>query len=125
MKIYEALAYQNLYARLKNEPLNIKLAYKLNKLNYKIIQEATFYEESLHKIISEYGQRNKDGSFVANEAGTGILIQPEHLDDCHEKVQELQNFEFEINDIKFNLDELCELKITPVELSCLESLIVE
>lgn len=125
MKIQEAFEYQNLYTRLKNEPLNIRLAYKLNKLNSKIITEVSFYEENINKILNKYAQKDENGLFVQNELGTGILIQPDFLETCHREINELQNIEFEISGIEFNLDELSDLKITPAELACLDSLIVE
>ena len=125
MKIYEALDYQRLYHRLKNQSMNIKLAYKLNKLNSKILTEAAFYEESLQKILNEYAQKDENGNLIQNQDQTGILIKPDYLEVCHKEINELQSINFDISDILFTLDELEALQITPAELSCIESLIVE
>lgn len=125
MKIKEALDYQYLYQRLKNESINIKLAYKLNKLYTKISNEAEFYEESLNKILDEYAEKDEEGNFVQNSSNTGILIKKEYIETCHRKIRELQEIEVDITDISFTLDEFEDLKITPAELSCLESLIKE
>lgn len=122
MKINEALTFRSLYFRLKDEPLNIKLAYKLNKLNLRTLSEVEFYETSLQKILKECAQIDENGNLKATEDGTGILIKPEYLEECHSKINELESIEFEA-DIKFTLDELEELKITPAELSCLINLI--
>ena len=125
MKISDALEFQHLYQRLKNEAISIRLAYKLNKLNNKVLSEASFYEDSLHKILNQYAEKDEYGNFIQNEDNTGILIQKECLEICHRKINELQSIEIDIFDISFTLDELEELKITPAELVCLESLIKE
>lgn len=124
MKIYEALEYQKLYNRLKNEQLNIKLAYKLNKLNSKILDEAKFYEESLQKILIQYAEKDEDGNFIQNAEKNGVLIKKDCIEKCYAKILELQSIEFDVLNISFTFEELEELKITPAELSCLESLIL-
>ena len=125
MKIIEVLNYQDLYQKIKDQPINIKLAYKFNKLYTKIASEVVFYEESLNKIIKQYAETDDKGNFVPNESKTGILIKKEYIETCHRKIRDLQEIEVDITDISFTLDELEDLKITPAELSCLESLIKE
>lgn len=125
MKIIEVLNYQDLYQKIKDQPINIKLAYKFNKLYTKIASEVIFYEESLNKIIKQYAETDDKGNFVPNESNTGILIKKEYVETCHRKIRDLQEIEVDITDIFFTLDELEDLKITPAELSCLESLIKE
>ena len=125
MKINKALDYQNLYQRIKDQVISIRLAYKFNKLNNRLIEEIAFYEDSIRKILNQYAKKDENGCFISNECGDGILIQEEYLEICHRKINELQSIEIDIFDISFTLDELEELKITPAELVCLESLIKE
>lgn len=125
MKMHNAIAYEGLYKRLKDRPLAIKLAYKLNKLHNKISGEIIFYEETLQKYLTKYAQYNEDGSIAQNSDKTGILIQSEYLKECYEKINELLSIEIGITEIVFTLDELDELKITPAELSCIQDLITE
>lgn len=125
MKIYEALNFQNLYQKLKNESLPIKLAYKLNKINLLIQNEIIFYEDSLKKIIEQYAQKDSNGNYIQNETHDGIIIQQEYLEVCHKQINELQYLEFDIPNISFTLEEFDGLKMTPVELSCIFSLITE
>lgn len=125
MKMHNAIAYEGLYKHLKDQPLTIKLAYKLNKLHNKVSGEIVFYEETLQKYLTKYAQYNEDGSIAQNSDKTGILIQSEYLQECHEKINELLSIEIEITDITFSLNELEELKITPAELSCIQDLIIE
>ena len=125
MKFYEAFNFQNLYQKLKNEPLPIKLAYKLNKINLLVQNEIIFYEDSLKKIIEQYAQKDSNGNYIQNETHDGIIIQQEYLEVCHKQINELQYLEFDIPNISFTLEELDGLKMTPVELSCIFSLITE
>ena len=125
MKIYEALNFQNLYQKLKNESLPIKLAYKINKINLLNQNEIIFYEDSLKKIIEQYAQKDSNGNYIQNETHDGIIIQQEYLEVCHKQINELQYLEFDIPNISFTLEEFDGLKMTPVELSCIFSLITE
>lgn len=125
MKIDQALEFQYLYQRIKNEPLNIKVAYKLNKLYNQIMVEASFYEDSLNKILNKYAQKDELGNFVQNKNNTGVLIEPEFIEICHKEIRELQSIEFDTGNIIFSLDELEDLKLTLSELNCLQDLIVD
>ena len=125
MRIDQALEFQYLYQRIKNEPLNIKVAYKLNKLYNQIMTEASFYEDSLNKILNKYAQKDELGNFVQNKNNTGVLIEPEFIEICHKEIRELQSIEFDTGNIIFSLDELEDLKLTLSELNCLEDLIVD
>lgn len=123
MKIQRALEFQTLYHKLKDSQLPIRLAYKLNKLNELVSTESQFYQESIQKILAQYAEKDESGNFITNPDGTGILIQPEFIDICHKKINELQSIEFEVKDIKFTFEELEHLQITPSELYCLTPLI--
>lgn len=125
MKIYEVLEYQSLYAKLKDQPISIKVAYKLNKLNNKIQEEIKFYEESLKKILDQYAEKDENGNYIENEAKTGVLIQKDFREICYKKVNELHNLDISNIDITFTLDELENLQITPSDLNCLLDLITE
>lgn len=125
MKIIEIVSYQNLYAKLKDRQMPVKIAYKLNKLNAQLATEVVFYQESVQKILSECAQKDEEGNYIPNEDQTGVMIKPELLEECHTKINELQNLKVPIPDITFTLDELDCLGITPAELDCLIPLIQE
>jgi hypothetical protein len=125
MKLIHALDFQYVYEKLKNQSTNIRLAYKLNKLNNRLAQEAEFCRDELLKILSQYAQADDEGNFIPNHDGTGYLIKDGLVIECQNKVAELQSIEIEDLNITFTLDELDNITITPAELSCIESLIVE
>ena len=125
MKIIEIISYQDLYAKLKDRQMPVKIAYKLNKLNAQLATEVAFYQESVQKILNECAQKDEEGNYIPNEDQTGVMIKPELLEECYTKINELQNLKVPIPDITFALDELDCLGITPAELGCLIPLIQE
>lgn len=125
MKIIDALEFLRIYPKISSQTLPIKLAYKLNKLNCKIKNDGAFYEESLEKILQEYAEIDEKGNFIQNEAGDGIVIKEGLVNECHQKIKELQELSLETSDIFFTIEELEPLSITPAELNCLFSLIKE
>ena len=125
MKIGEALSYRELYQKLRNQSMPIRLAYKLNKLKNKLSKEAEFYEESFNKILAQYAERDDSQNFKISEDGTGIVIQKEFIKICKEKIKELDELEIVLTDGSFTFEELEGLTLTPAELSCIESLITE
>lgn len=125
MKLFEALDFQSFYQKVKNQSLNIRLAYKLNKLNNRLTEEIEFYNAELQRALATYAQVDDEGNFIPNVEGTGFLIKNGMVMECHQKINELQNLEIEDLNITFTLDELENLTITPAELSCIESLIIE
>ena len=125
MKITCALDFQVFYNKVKSQTLRVKLAYKLNKLNSRLSEEAEFYRSEFYKILTEYAQKDENGEFIQNENGTGYLIKEGKTEECREKIQELQDLEIENLDITFTLEELEHLAVTPEEISAIMNLIVD
>ena len=125
MTFSQALEYQSLYQKLKEQNMPIKVAYKLSKLNSQIQNEAKFYQKTLDRIIQRYAERDDTGNFIPNEDNTGILIRKDTMKECYEDINELQSMIIEKIDVSFTLEELEGLTLTPAELGCLVSLIIE
>ena len=125
MKLFKALDFQTFYQKVKDQPLSIRLAYKLNKLNNRLNEEVEFYNAELYRALATYAQTDESGNFIPNAEGTGYLIKDGLIAECHQKINDLQNLEIEGLDITFTLDELENLTITPAELSCIDELITE
>lgn len=125
MKLFKALDFQDFYQKVKDQPLSIRLAYKLNKLNNRLNEEVEFYNAELYRALTTYAQTDESGNFIPNAEGTGYLIKDGLIAECHQKINDLQNLEIEGLDITFTLDELECLTITPAELACIDELITE
>ena len=62
LNMNQGIELQGLIARLRNEKVSIKTAYKFNKLITILEKELSFYNEELAKIIDQYAQKDKDGN---------------------------------------------------------------
>ena len=123
MNILEALAFQELYQKIKNDRISFKTAYKFNKINLALLPDIEFYQENIQKILDNYAEKDEDGNFKSNEENSGVMIKEEKIEQCHKEINDLQSIDVEISDIVFTMDELEGLKITPLELSSLMPLI--
>lgn len=124
MKIVEALGFLELYLKIREQNLPLKTAYKLNKLARRLETEQTFYQENLRKILAQYTEKDENGEIKFDEAGNVVLIR-ETIQECNKELAELQNLIIEDVGVEFTLDELGGLEVSPMELSCLFSLITE
>lgn len=125
MKMYEAVKFQKLYTEIKDNKMPLRLAYKLNKLFQEVEKSIIFYQESLNKLIEEYGKKDENGNFVPTETGDGITIKEEDIEECGKKVQELNELEVVVDSVKFNLEELESLELTISEIGFLMPFIEE
>lgn len=125
MKMYEAVKFQKLYTEIKDNKMPLRLAYKLNKLFQEVEKSTIFYQDSLNKLIEEYGKKDENGKFIPTETGDGIMIKEEDIEECGKKVQELNELEVVVDSIKFNLEELESLELTISEISFLMPFIEE
>lgn len=125
LKMYQILAFEDIYNKIKDTKMPIKVAYKFSKLTREVDSERVFYQSKLQSIIDTYGEKDSEGNFVLTEDKTGIQIVKENLNKCQEEVNELSNLDVEINGIEFNLEELENLSLTLQELDILMPFIKE
>lgn len=100
----------------------ISLAYKFNKLMNSVDKELDFFQEKLNAILEKYAERDEQGNYV-QLTPNNIKIQEDKMDECQKELNELQSFEVEIPEIKFSLEELDCLEVTPQQLKSLMSFI--
>ena len=112
MKLSEAFQILEIRNNLINQKLPIKTSYKLTRFFSELESEAKFFNETLQKIINEYGERDKNGDFVLTEDGQGIKIQKDKDKECMDKISELNSLEANLTYIpEFTLDELEPLEL--------------
>ena len=112
-------------ARLRNEKVSIKTAYKFNKLITILEKELSFYNEELAKIIDQYAQKDKDGNPILSDDKTSIQIIKDKIDECQQKMEDLSSIEFEVKGVSFKIDELKDINLTILEMRSLMPLIEE
>lgn len=98
------------------------VAYKIMKIVRIADAEESFYQKELQKIIEQYGQRNDDGSLVITKDGN-IRLAEETLDECRQKVDELDALDIDAPDIHFTLDELSCVAMTAREMNAISAFI--
>lgn len=126
MKLSEAFQILEIRNSLINQKLPIKTSYKLTRFFSSLEEEAKFFNETLEKIIQEYGQKDENGNFVLTENGKGVQIQKDRLQECMAKINELNDIEVHLEyEPKFTLDELEPLNLEMKYISLLMPYISE
>lgn len=101
-----------------NVNLPLKVAYKLNKIKKNASKEATFYAEKFQEIIDEYAKKDENGELIFSDDNEQILIQPDKIEECNQKLNELQNLEVQIENYNLSIDDFGDdIECTPDELA--------
>ena len=122
MKMYEVLEIAKIYDSIKTAKLPLKTTYKFARLMKRIEEEIGFYQERFAKIVAEFGVK-ENGQYLLTEDGSSIKVTPGREAECNLQVNELQNLDVEINDIRFSISEFESLELSISEMACLLSLI--
>lgn len=125
MKMYQVLEFQKLYTELKDRSMPFKTVRKFSKLFSRLEEEVTFYQENFKKLVDEYSEKDEEGNPVLLDNGQGVKIKEDLITECNMKVDELNNLDVEITDIKFNEEEFENLNLTIGEASFLIPFIEE
>ena len=100
MKIVKLFAFEQVYPKLKELPLNIKTSYTLSKIHQLALLDIEFYKNSLSNIINKYGQRDEEGNLKVAEDNFIPIIEGE-LERCQKEIGELKRV---INSLLQNMD---------------------
>ena len=109
--------------KLADTKMNIKTSYKVLKLSKSMENEIKFYGEEFGKILEKYAVKKEDGSFEFTDNGQAVKIKEGMDQQAQQEIFELENLEVEIPDIRFDIDELEGLELTPRELIAIEDFI--
>lgn len=113
----EGLQFVELYNKIKDTSLPIKVAFTLNKIYKEMENDVNFYNEKLGEIIQKYGQKDDSGNPIFSSDGTMIEIVPELREECLEKQKEINSLEIEVPDYSINIDDLEKINLTVSELN--------
>lgn len=110
INLYHAASMSSIFESFANKGLNMKTAFKLNKLMKETIEHLKFYQTKVEELFKEFGEYNEDGTPVLIDGRQ--KIKEDSLTIFGEKVQELNNIEVEYSDkLKFNIDEFNDVVI--------------
>lgn len=109
MKLVDAYNVESLYSKMSSRTdLSVVSTYKLLKIFNQLKPDADFYREKLVTILNDYAERDDTGKAIVTENGQKIQIQPDKLEECEQKLQELAEIEIQEPEITFTLNEIPE-----------------
>lgn len=118
----------NLYAlkalldKIKKLHFSVQTQYKFLKIARVTQGEIDIFEQQKQSLIESYAEFDKDGKLIVSDNG-GIKIKEECLQECIDKINEINALQVTFPDIYFSLDELEPLDLTLEELELLEPFI--
>ena len=112
MKFAEAFQVLEIRNLLVDQKLPIRVSYKFTRFFNELENETKFFNETLQKLIEEYGKKDENGNYIYTDNKQGIKIQEDKFDECMNKIDELNKVEVNLTYIpKFTLDELEPLNL--------------
>lgn len=122
MNILKIINARRVFSNYLDDKMKPSVAYKVMKLVRTAETEESFYQKELQKLIEQYGKRNEDGSLATTKDGN-ILLEEQTLQECKEKIDELDSTEVDAPNIQFTLDELSCISMTVREMSAISAFI--
>lgn len=116
LKMQDIIGFTAFYETVKTQKLSMKTAYRLTQLAKAIDGELQFYREKLQSIIQQFGELNENGQPIPTEDGDGIKLRPGTETECFAAMSELQNFEVELPDIKFHIEDFGNIELSSTEM---------
>ena len=93
-----------------------KTSYKLSLLNQEIQKHLVFYQEQFRRLILEYSKKDETGEPMQTEDGQGVLLSQDTMQEAYKKLEELNDLDVELPDIKFSIDDFNNIEISPDEM---------
>lgn len=106
-----------------NKVFDIGTQYKFLQLYDYIENEIKIMKAQIRLIIDRYGERDENGELVVS--GEEVKIQPALMTQCQEDINNLYDYQVQMPDILFTIDELKDLELTLKDLIALKPFIKE
>lgn len=121
MELNELLQARKILTNHINDKVCATLAYKMMKFLKSSDNEEEFYLKKIQEFIAEYAERDADGKPIAD--GSNVKILQDKAEDCRKAIDDLGKTDVAEPIIKFNLNELSELKLSAKEMYVLDGFI--
>ena len=106
--INEVVDFNTFYQKNKDKKFPFKVGYRLNCIYNQLKPTIEYYQETLRNTILEYSKKDEDGKPVFSEDGERIIIIPDKIQECNEKLEELSKVEVDIDFKPINADEIAD-----------------
>lgn len=123
MNIITLIEAARIFNRFAETKISSKLAYKIMKFCKAVAVEEDFYNAKRQALIDEYAVKDENGQIVVSDHMISII--PDKMDEANAAMQDLNNLEVEVPNIKFALDELGELELSVADMFVLDAFVEE
>lgn len=113
--IKDIIGGKEVFKKLAEMPLNIKVAYNIARIIREIEKENKTFEDTRQKLLFKYGEKDPSGQLIINQ-NNQITIIPEQINNYNKEIQELLDEKIKLNVEPINLNDLGEIQITPAEI---------
>ena len=113
--IKDIIGGKEVFKRLVEMPLNIKVAYNIARIIREIEKENKTFEDTRQKLLFKYGEKDSSGQLIINQ-NNQITIIPEQINNYNKEIQELLDEKIKLNVEPISLNDLGEIQITPAEI---------
>lgn len=124
MKIITLLNAAKVFEQFAQMKVLPKLAYKIMKFCKHISIEEEFYNTKRIEIIKEYAEKDDNGNPIISEDGMVNIIKGKR-DEFGVAIQELNDIEVDVPNIRFTLSELEGLELSVADMYALDAFIDE
>lgn len=113
MKINKLLKLNSTLQSLSSKELPLRASYSIAKFLSQTQSDITFFNTRLASFLSTYSEKDEEGNFKYSEDNNGIVIDPARMGECAEEMQDINNFEVEIPELKIYYEDLEKIDISP------------
>lgn len=119
MQLSKVVELHNLYSTLREKEMPVLVAYKLNQIEDVCEKNNKFFEEKTRDIINKYAEKDSDGKPLFTEDQKSVRIQQDFIDTCVKELQELSEIDVDVPDVKIDINDLNDIKMTVAEMGAL------
>ena len=113
MKINKLLKLNSTLQSLSSKELPLRASYSIAKFLSQTQSDIAFFNTRLASFLSTYSEKDEEGNFKYSEDNNGIVIDPTRMDECAKEMQDINNFEVEIPELKIYYEDLEKIDISP------------
>ena len=113
MKINKLLKLNSTLQSLSSKELPLRASYSIAKFLSQTQSDIAFFNTRLASFISTYSEKDEEGNFKYSEDNNGIVIDPALMDECAKEMQDINDFEVEIPELKIYYEDLEKIDISP------------
>lgn len=113
MKINKLLKLNSTLQSLSSKELPLRASYSIAKFLSQTQSDIAFFNTRLASFLSTYSEKDEEGNFKYSEDNNGIVIDPACMGECAKEMQDINDFEVEIPELKIYYEDLEKIDISP------------